>query len=250
MMRPMTPNDVLNDIEFELMQGAVSRDELGQGIQTARQYQNKVRAELLTSAADGKIDVADLVGRQFQLNDMVLTLFQVIGARVQSLQIEVRKSAYLKQHRPGAVPAHSESQDSDSTAAPTALDESGEENGGAPAVDIAMAEAAMVWMPDFSGVDAVGDEDVAEAMSPDALDVPIDVRPVHVPLLGWIFTRMRTALHSLVHFYVERLAKKQAAVNRVYGEHIVHLEQINQQQQSQIEVLHAQIEELRKRLAG
>ena len=44
MMRPTTPNDVLNDIEFELMQGAVSRDELGQGIQTARQYQNRVRA--------------------------------------------------------------------------------------------------------------------------------------------------------------------------------------------------------------
>ena len=45
--RALTVEDALNDIEIELLQGAVTRDDLGQSVQNVRRFQNQVRGETL-----------------------------------------------------------------------------------------------------------------------------------------------------------------------------------------------------------
>jgi len=59
---------------------------------------------------------------------------------------------------------------------------------------------------------------------------------------------LRLALHNLALFYVARLAKRQRAVNRTYGDWVLRLIQAGQQQQEQIDVLSAQVAVLQARL--
>lgn len=233
MRNALTAADVLNDIEFELMQGSVGRDELGRGIQTTRQYQNEVRAQMSQIVADQKVDAAELVGRQFQINDMVLSLFQAVEGKLKALQLELRRAAYLKQH---SVVQRGES---DRATAEVALSSS---------VGVYPPHAA--WLPDYVGLGETTDDDLADAMADDALEIPLDVRPARVPLVGWFLTRLRASLHVLTLFYVEQLARKQTPINQTYGERILHLEQIVRQQHRQIEALTDQLGELRKRLDG
>lgn len=234
MRKSFTATDVLNDIEFELMQGSVARDELGQGIQATRQYQNKMRAETLQLVSDQKMDSAELVGRQFQVNDMVLALFKAVDAKLQTLQAELRRAAYLKQHE-----SH-HSDEADGTVAQSAPLSVVED--GYPRHD--------EWLPEYVGVDETTKDDLVDAMADDALDIPLAIRPVRVPLIGWFLTRLRASLHTLTLFYVEQLADKQRPINRAVGERILHLEQVNRQQQLQIEALNAQVIELHERLDG
>ena len=90
----LTIDDVLSDIEVELIQGAVSRDDLGRGLQRVRQHHNQLRATLF-GGDSAQLDLRDVASRQFQVNDMLLTLLQESIAKVQALQVEVRKAARL-----------------------------------------------------------------------------------------------------------------------------------------------------------
>jgi len=238
--KSLTTADVLNDIEFELMQGSVARDELGQGIQATRQYQNKVRAETMRLAGDTQVDNAELVGRQFQVNDMVLALFQAVDAKFQALQAELRRAAYMKQH--SVAQTDELGQAIDDVARPSSLTPSGSAGDGYPTQN--------AWLPAYVGLDETPDDELVEVMQEDALDVPLDIRPVRVPLVGWFLTRLRASFHTLTIFYVEQLARKQTPINLLYGERILHLEEVNRQQQAQIEELTDQIIELHKRLDG
>ena len=229
LMNVLTADEVLKDIEFELLQGTVARNELGQGIQATRRFQNQVRSASLQAAAADQLEVSDLVGRQFQINDMVLSLFQVTDGRLSSLQSEMHSVAYFKTH---AVQGRRDEELSDSLDVHAAIESSQQYE----------------WTADNYSMDDDMDSDLVYAMQLDALAVPIDVRPVHMPLIGGFLTRLRTSLHNLVHFYVERLAKKQTEVNQLYGEHIERLEQVNRQQQNQIESLNRQVASLRARV--
>jgi glycogen(starch) synthase len=46
MTRPVTVDDLLNSVDFELLQGVLPQDELGQGIARLRSYQNEQRSAL------------------------------------------------------------------------------------------------------------------------------------------------------------------------------------------------------------
>src|SRR5512139_1840474 len=89
-MSPFTAQDVLGDIEFEIAQGAVSRDDLGQGIQAVRQFQAKTRAEIFDAKA-GALDQRQIISRQFQILDMQTTLLQETAAAIRSLQLDLRR---------------------------------------------------------------------------------------------------------------------------------------------------------------
>lgn len=234
MTKSLTAADVLNDIEFELMQGSVARDELGQGIQATRQYQYAMRAETLQMVSEQKVENTELVGRQFQVNDMVLALFQAVDAKFQALQAELRRAAYLKQH------SAAQTAEPDRTA--------GNSTSSSRIGDLYPVHDA--WLPEYVGLDETADDDLVDAMAQGALDIQLDIRPVRTPLVGWFLTRLRASFHTLSLFYVEQLARKQTPINRTYGERILQLEQINRQQQAKIEALADQITELRRRLDG
>lgn len=84
-----TTQDVLDDIEFELMQGAVAHDDLGQAVQSVKQYQNKLRGELFAS---GKLD-RNTLAKLLQINDMLLTLLQEMSAVIHSTRQDIRRIA-------------------------------------------------------------------------------------------------------------------------------------------------------------
>jgi hypothetical protein len=46
-----------------------------------------------------------------------------------------------------------------------------------------------------------------------ALEVQLQMRPSHIPLIGGLVTRVKQALHQLVLFYVRDLAAQQNAFN-------------------------------------
>ena len=81
MTRLLSATDVLDDIEFELLQGSVSRDDLGAGIRAARQFHNKLRGELLDPRRQPS-SLRDAISRQAQLNDMLLLLLQQTAAEL------------------------------------------------------------------------------------------------------------------------------------------------------------------------
>ncbi|MCX7682694.1 MAG: hypothetical protein N2508_12155 [Anaerolineae bacterium] len=217
-MGGVTAEEVLQSIEFELLQGAVSHDDLGAGIQTAREYQNRVRAELL-ELAHGVPGSRELVIRLFQINEMLLTLVQELNAALHALQVEMRKMARVVQVR-----AKYESTVTDAT-----------------------GESVSFEVPSFPPM-AIPSSDVQRAMRSDALHIAFDVRSVAVPIVGGWIRRLKFALHNLVMFYLRQLAQKQAAVNRTYGEWIMYLIETSERQQIQIDLLRAQVASLQARL--
>jgi hypothetical protein len=229
-------DDVLSEIEFELVQGAISRNELGRGIQAVKAYQNKVRSEV-SQAARGVGEGREVVNRLFQLNDMLITLLQEMAAELRSVRLELRRVARMAQFAPPVTRAAGE----------PATQEDGDEN-----VDMA---AWIATLPaggpggDLYGRWATEAEEVENAMRSEALQVTLDVRTMPIPIIGGLIKRLRLALHNLALFYVAQLAKRQRAVNRTYGDWVLRLIQAGQQQQEQIDVLSAQVAVLQARLA-
>lgn len=202
---PLTAERVLEEIEFELAQGAVSRDALGRSVQAIRAFQNRQRGELLA----GKPDAADALSRQLQLNDMLLTLVQEMAAEIEAMRLTLRRTEAPRPVEPVAP-------------AP---------QGVAPAVG-----GELPWRPT---------RELHEAMRPEALEVTMDARPAGIPVVGAMAQRLRLALHDLILFYLRRFGQKQGTVNQTYGEWLLHLNELHALQQGQIEALGAQLDALR-----
>lgn len=225
----LTADDVLSDIEFELVQGAVSQDDLGQSIQVVRQYQNKVRGEVLQALrrAGGSRKVVTLL---FQINEMLITLSQETAAAVQSLRVDLRKVARMSQV---ASPA----------ATTASISATGEDVDASVETDVAalnrMAED-LDWQPPA---------EVVGAMRAKALLIEMELQPADIPIIGGLVQRLRIALHNLALFYVRRLARRQTEINQTYSDWILRLIPMCRYQQEQIDLLGARVASLEARLA-
>lgn len=215
MKSSLTASHVISDIEFELIQGVISRDELGQSIQAVKQYQNQVRTEVFQSPRQ-TADTREVLSRQFQINDMLITMLQEMAASLQTLQLQFKQ---LGRARSG-TPAE---------ALPSAL-----------SVEVNERPS---WRP-VDGLNSV--------MRPETLHQKLDVQPTNVPIpfVSGLIRRLRFGLHNLVLFYVNRLGKSQAMINSEYGDWILHLEALHRHQQEEIETLTAQVADLQSRLAA
>lgn len=220
MKTSLTASHVISDIEFELIQGAISRDELGQSIQAVKQYQNQVRSEVFQSPRQ-TADTREVLSRQFQINDMLITMLQEMAASLQALQLQFKQ---LGRARSG-VPA--------ATGPAEAL----------PGVSAAEATEQPSWRPT---------DGLNNAMRLEALHQKLDIQPANVPIpfISGLIRRLRFGLHNLVLFYVNRLGKSQAMINSEYGDWILYLEALQRHQQEEIETLTAQVADLQSRLAA
>ncbi len=216
--KTIQPDEVLRSIEFELLQGTISHDDLGAGIHTARQYQNKVRSELMGASKDAP-DIRETAIRLFQINEMLLTLIQELNAALLGVQADLHRMRQTAE-------VTAQMNVSPVTLVPE------------PAT-VASAESTPTPLP----------ADVRRAMRSEALQIEMDVQPVTIPLIGGLLRRLRFMVHDLVLFYLRRLAGKQAAVNQTYGEWVLHLVEKSERQQIQIEILAARLAALEARLA-
>ena len=88
MKSTLTREDIIADIEFELMQGTLSRNALGESMQTVRQFQNGLRSKTFDTEQSIE-NLYEALSRQYQLNDMLLTLLQEIAGSQQDIQQKI-----------------------------------------------------------------------------------------------------------------------------------------------------------------
>lgn len=226
MTTSLTIMDVLSDIEIELLQGSAAQDDLGKGLNMIRQRNNKLRAEYLKE--NHSSDLNNVVIDQFQLNDMLLTLFQETIVKFQELQLEVRKSLHFVESHEISVQTDDLKILASSTGVNLYLPQKPQ--------DLQQFEHLPISQP----------AEITRAMNQDALLLNIEVRPVKIPLIGGLLTRLRSAIHSLSLFYANRLAGKQTDINRLYGEQILELQQLIQSQQADLVGLRQQISTLQR----
>jgi hypothetical protein len=217
-----TAETILRDIEFELLQGAIPSGELGRSIQALRQHQSRLRSELLAAgkAPDSRVATRKLI----ETNDMLLTLLQETVSRLSSLQMELRQISHLLPDNP-----------------PPELGRAGGLGVGPSPGPRQQPMTRWTMNEPESCAPGRYPVELENARSPEALSVEANVRPITVPLLGGLLTRVRNALHNLPLFYVRRLAEKQAAINGIYGDWLLALNRQNQQQQARIQALSARL---------
>ncbi|HEY4721330.1 MAG TPA: hypothetical protein VJ793_28010 [Anaerolineae bacterium] len=220
-MSHVTAQDVIRDIEFEIAQGLVVRQDLRQAIHAVKKFHSKTRREVF--GPDGKAaDLREIASRQFQINDMLITLLEEVTTAACSAQLEAQRTSRVLQRALAS---------SLLIDPPSGPDTPSGENSSDGMMDTAV-------------------DDIVEAMQPEALHVKLDVRPTAVPLIGGFIRRARIALHSVALFYVHRLAQQQASINRVYGDHLLHLTRLCQHQQELTDSLSVRVASAQAKLAA
>lgn len=228
MSSKITVRQVIDDIQFELLQGSVRQDEMGDAIQSVWKHQNNLRTKLLASL---KGEARDVTAQQFQLNDMILTLLQEMANELRAIRHEQRQMHEWFQQRDLPVPALR------SVDATSQVDA----RSGLTGIQVE-SERPLVWGDNDALPDSVSPADVRVAMARSALDVPIHTRPVNIPVIGFLLQKVRATLHSLVIYYIDRLAQRQSDVNQTYGNHILALMQENAHLRQEIAAIHNRLD--------
>jgi hypothetical protein len=194
------PQDALADIDMELLQDAVQRDDLADSVHNVRRFQDDARKQTLDGQA--RPDYRAIASRQFQINEMLLTLMQELATRQRGLELDLRLAP------PGgslaAGPATAMAVGSRPDVAVDAATDAGFDDdidGSRPASE------ALVRRLDI----------IQAAMRDDALALQLEVTPTETPVVGKLLGNLRAAVHSLVVFYGNQLAARQTEVNRIFG---------------------------------
>lgn len=252
-MKPtLTVEDVLHDIEIELLQSAVTHNELGQSVAAVRSYQNRLRSELLDR---GRLpeDVRKAAAAHFELTDMVLTLLEETAIRLQTVQWEQQRllrrllpTVEGPPKTPGAGGELSSAAPTESTALNAASRPAHEYSLEAETVSLSsMGDATSpVAEDDWSRRAA----DLQKLLTADQVHVQVDVQPSSTPVVGPALGNLKAALHSLVIFYVNRFADRQSAVNQALGGWVLELQDALRRQQDDIDLLRGEVRGIQERL--
>jgi len=221
MKRFLTSRDVLSDIEFELLQSSISRDELARSIRTVKVHQAKLREEFF--APDGHRSLEELAARQFQVNDMLLTLLQEMAARQREISSELRQLGELA-------------------------------FAGLPEEEASRGSRLLLDMWSTSELESFVDQwppqEIQDAMDSDVLMPEMVLQPPRTPVVGGLINRLRIALHRVAIFYVERLAQRQSKINAVYGSWLEKLVRNAHEQREMLRVLSGQVDQLESGSVG
>ncbi|MCC9075702.1 hypothetical protein FKZ61_006185 [Litorilinea aerophila] len=229
MKRPITISDILNSVEFELLQHALMEDEVSEGIQRLRTYQARTRAELFGEGPSPTFD--DIVKVQFNANEMMATLIQAMNHRLEALRQEVRQAAYLKQHMP-PIPHSLPDQELFSDHHLNSINTSFSTFDPMPPEPIDIGDR-------MKALDALAEsiQDASHAME-------MEVRQSNVPIIGGLLNRLRRALHELVLFYANKIVRRQSEVHAAYYAVLQELISLNRAQAQEIAQLRLHLQSL------
>ncbi|MCS6827518.1 MAG: hypothetical protein NZ553_12965 [Caldilinea sp.] len=229
MKRPVTVADILNSVEFELLQHSLMQDDVSEGIQRLRTYQARARVELFGQAKSPSFE--DVVNAQFNANEMMTTLIQVMNERLEALRQEVRQAAYLKQHASSTLDSQPNWEPLSNQ--PLDLNE-------AQIYAFEFALPASTEMSDRANALKA----LAESIQDASTDVEIEVRQSQLPIIGGLLHRIRRALHELVLFYTNKVVRRQAQVNDAYNVVLQELVALNRAQAQEIAQLRWHLQRL------
>jgi len=235
MKRPITVADILNSVEFELLQHALLQDNVSESIQRLKTYQARTRVELFGQGKSPTFE--EVVSAQFNANEMMATLIQVMNQRLEALRQEVRQAAYLKQHAPLT---------SDSLSERDFLSERDSFSNRWPGSSDAQFDTLGVFVQHVSNVDdktnALGS--LVDSVQHASVPLEMEVRQSNVPLIGGLLNRIRRALHELVLFYVNKIVRRQTEINELYSVALQELVTLNQAQAQEIAQLRWRLQRL------
>lgn len=217
---PETPSaeDILRDVEFELVQSALGSDELASGMTALRRLQNTSRASAMKRLRpDGRTQEA--VSDLYQINDVMLTVLEGTAESQRALRHDLRRALSLPDFAGGKH---------DSPAAKAA--------GAVKAAGLAVRESRSGLSP----------QELEEAVDPRSLDLSLQVRSGEMPIVGGLIHRLRVFLHVRGIVYARELAGKQARVNRLMGDWLLHLMEENEANRQEIAALRAQVAALQE----
>lgn len=207
-----SPEDIVRDIEFEILLGTIPQENLESAVLSIKSHHNRLWSELSETVRDARLREA--FNKVFQLQEMLLVLLQEISTIIGALQIKLPEIVN-RVERSSAL---------------------GSEEG-PPAellCDVPLPQSSI-------------EDNLAQLMEPEHLRLDLEVLPPRLPLVGNLIRSIKIAFHHLVLFYVNRLGARQVQVNRAYGEQILELIRVVQEQQAQINALVTLLDDLRSR---
>jgi len=209
-MRYVTVNDIIDDIEFELMQSVLPRDDIGQGILALKQYQNKLRSKVVAHATSTN---RDAFTQLFRFNDMLITLLQELAEEIHALRRDLRQFAYAQMTKHVGAPSSK-----DDTLIPS---------------DVPIEREV---------------HEIRKAIRDDAIWIDLQARLVDLPIIGRLIGPLQIFFHRPGLFYTRLLADRQAPINRTFGNWILDLDEIQKRHNAQIAQLNARVADLESRL--
>jgi len=243
-----TIRDVMSQVEFELAQGLVARPDLRRALRELRRFHEKTRSGLFGDGGE-RIDVHEALSRQFQINDMILSILGEAVEAAHDARGEARRvHGYLQQALEG---------EDDAAPAPAArgeLDASRPNAGSGGDRRELSAEERSPWEPEldplapFADLDGEPGEEIEWAMRPERLWLTMDQRPPRLPLVGSLLRRVRMALHTRVLIYAGQLGDKQSAINRILGDHLLRALEVVRAQSQVIDAIRLRLHRLETRL--
>jgi len=216
MMHTLTAKEILDDIEFEIAQSIISLEELRDGIEAVRQFQNNVRQKTFESL---KITdpYRDVLSRQFQVNDMLISVLQEMALSIQSMQLEIKNLRQL----PSTI-----------LQAPRTVPRALKKDEVAPNEQLDLREMEY---------EIRSSDEIKNAMRPETIQIDLQATPIRWPVIGRFLTKFKIFYQKPALYYTRIFAERQAPVNRTFGDHILYLETLIRAQQQQIEDLEAQM---------
>jgi hypothetical protein len=216
-----TVQDILNDIEFEIAQGMISKEALGPALESVRQFQNRLRSETF-KAIRLNDPYREVVSRQFQTIDMLLALLQEMALRIQTLQ-----AALENLHHFPSTPPKTSTTDSQTVGAPQS---------NPPISPRLLSDQTSA---NASGAKLRSQDEILQAIRPETISVSLQARRIRWPIIGRLLTRLRIFYQRPALYYTSLLSERQAPVNRILGDRILYLEALLKDQQEQIQALKA-----------
>lgn len=205
--------EIIDDIEFELIQGIATRDDTSQGISVLRQYQNRLRGEAFASSAALN---RDALARLLRFNDLLITLLQEMNMTLQGLRRTLHQVAQARSKTFHLdVPAYEASPET-------------------PALPIVPSKRKT--------------SEIENAIRDDALRLDLRARLTQLPVIGRLIGPLQIFLHRPALFYVRLLADRQSPINRIFGNWILDLSEREVQHNVQIAHLNARVAALESRL--
>ena len=214
MARSYMVKDILDDIEFEILQGTIASQEIKKGLEDVRAYQNKARGEALArlKLTDPQREV---FSRQFQIIDMLLNLMMELALTVQSTQADARRIGL-------ALPTRQE----------TGSDRGANNLGDASRATVNPMAAEIVSSLEFKPA-----AELESIMQPDTLAFEPQMQSIRIPVIGPLFTKLRLFYQRPALHFTRLLAHRQSEANRILSERLLFLEAVVEAQQAQIEKL-------------
>jgi len=215
MINSLKPENIIEEIQFELAQGLIRKEELGEAIRSVRNFSNKIRKEILENyPLDGKL--RDIFRKQFQLIEMLTKLIEENALLTQNLKIMINHRRVVN---PGLDRIH--------------LDN--------PAVREAFASTAGEDLLLNQNYYLLNQEEILKVIAPKTLKIDMPITKGRTSLTTKIKSFLKLLYHRPAFFYTLQLGEKQEKINTIFGYWLMKLYTNSQMQQDQINRLNEQL---------